>query len=308
MDDEKKAKRNKTLKTVLLIVLALAVMVMTLPGGQELLGQMFKFVGLRNFTSVADEFPFSVHVINVGKADSILVQCEGQSMLIDGGNLEDGATVCDYLNKRYLTKLDVVVNTHPDKDHIGGLAEVIDTVEVGKYYAPKLSDSLIPDSEEYKLTQEALKKKNLATVQVSGPQTFQLGGATVEILAPLSELDSTNNNSIVIRLIYEDYKFLLMGDAEQEEEEALLKSGADLSANVLKVGHHGSKTSTSEKLLEAVNPEYAVISVGDDSSDLPKTEVLKRLEDAGIKTYRTDVSGTVIFMTNGGTLPVKTQW
>ncbi len=304
---EQQKNRKKALKITLSLLLAIGVIVSLLPfGAAASWHRIFSFFGLNDFSAAADFSPMSVHVLEVGKADSIFVECGGKTMLIDGGTMDQGEPITEYLDRRGVKKLDCVVNTHPDEDHIGGLAYLIRRYPVGRYYAPRIPKNLVPSSEEYLAAQKALNEKHIQTLVPACGETFFLGGMKTEFLAPVKEGNSTNNNSIVLKLTYGKTRFLLMGDAEKEEEHDLIESGADLSAEVLKIGHHGSSTSTTDALLNAVEPHWAAISVADDSNRLPKKEVLKRLLSAGAAVYRTDVSGTLIFMSDGQNIKIAT--
>lgn len=269
--------------------------------------RVFSFFGLGGFSAAADGWPVSVHVLDVGKADSILIQCEGHSMLVDGGTADRGKSVVRYLKRRGVASLEEVVNTHPDEDHVGGLNYVLDSFPVGRYLAPELPPELVPTDSAYRSVLRKLEEKGLSSEAPRPGQEFALGELNVRVLGPVTPGDSTNNNSIILLLTYKDVKFLLTGDAEKEEEQSLLSSGEDLSADVLKVGHHGSSTSTTAGFLSAVHPKYAAISVGDDRNHLPKQDVLLRLYDAGVETYRTDIDGTVIFLTDGSRIDRKTE-
>ncbi len=299
---------KKALKISLLLLLAAGLVISFLPyGAAASWHTIFSFFGLADFSAAANSSPFSVHVIDVGKADSIFIECGGKTMLVDGGTVDRGEPVVEYLNRCGVKKLDYVVNTHPDDDHIGGLAEILRQYPVGRYLAPELPAALIPKGEAYRNVQEELKKKKLSVTVPKQGESFLLGDAKVNILAPVKTGESTNNNSVVLRITFKNTSFLLMGDAQKEEESDLLQSGAELSADVLKVGHHGSSTSTTEAFLKAVKPKYAAISVADDTGGLPKKDTLKRLETAGTKVYRTDISGTVIFLSDGSKITAVTE-
>jgi competence protein ComEC len=305
---EQRKNSKKALKITLLVFLAVGLFVSFLPFGAEASWRhIFRFFGLTDFAAAADNAPLSVHVLDVGKADSIFVACEGKYMLIDGGTQDCGEGIAEYLDRRGVKKLDYVFNTHPDADHIGGLGYLIRHFQVGSYYAPDIPQSLIPQGEEYAAVQTALRQTNTAWRSPSCGESMQLGNLKIKVLAPVKTGDSTNNNSIVLMLTFGKNRFLLMGDAEKEEERDLLEKGENLSANVLKIGHHGSSTSTSEPFLRAVQPNFAAISVARDSSRLPKRDVLKRLWDANIPVYRTDVSGTLVFMSDGEKITVLTE-
>ena len=276
-------------------------------GASSIWNQVLSLFGIGSFSSCADSWPVSVHVLDVGKADSILIECEGHRMLVDGGTPENGKSVVRYLAQRETSELEYVVNTHPDEDHIGGLKYVVERFPVGHYLTTKVRTDLLPEDSAYLGTMEALRQKKISEEISKAGDKFPLGGMDVRVLGPVVPGDSTNNSSLVLLLRYRDVRILLMGDAEKEEEQSLIDAGADLSADILKVGHHGSSTSTTAEFLNAVRPEYAAISVGYDRNKLPRQDVLERLYRAGIKTYRTDVSGTVIFLTDGKTISVKTE-
>ena len=295
-----KSPRKTALCAAFLLLTAFGLIVLFLPyGASGVWRQVFSFFGLSDFSACADDSPFSMHVLDVGKADSILIQCEGKNLLVDGGTADRGESVVRYLKRRGVESLDAVVNTHPDKDHVGGLKDVISAFPIAFYCEPRLPSDLIPQTDEYSAVVSALKNAGI-TPSVSTPgKSFPLGGANVEILGPLKTGDSTNNNSIILRITYGKTSFLLMGDAEKEEEQDLLACGKPISSDVLKVGHHGSSTSTTKEFLEAVRPKYAAISVGSDGNELPKRDVLERLAESGAEIFRTDVSGTLIFLSDG---------
>lgn len=309
MEAKKKTDPRKfRLACVLAAVLALWLAVAFLPGGARANWQkIYSFFGLGDFSACADSSPFSLHVINVGKADSLLIECGGKTMLVDGGTAEMGSTVTAYLKRRGVTSIDLLVNSHPDSDHIGGLSEVLESYTASRYLSPALPDSLIPDSGEYAAMQKALAKQNLSAEHPAAGSIFTLGSLKITVVGPVKTGSDTNNNSLVLKLTYGGTTFLLAGDAEKEEETTLLESGADLSADVLKVGHHGSSGGTTKKFLAAVMPKFAAISVGEDSNELPKLEVLERLTDIGAATYRTDLNGTIIFLSDGTNITVKTE-
>ena len=269
--------------------------------------KVFSFFGLGGFSSYADGWPACVHILDVGKADSILVECKGHWMLVDGGTPEKGKIVVRYLKRRGVTRLDYVVNTHPDEDHVGGLKDVLEDFPVQHYLATKVRPDLIPEDSAYLDTMAALRRKGLPEEIPKPGDQFSLSSMEICVLGPVVPGNSTNNSSVILMLRYRSIRFLLTGDAEKEEEQSLLAAGENLSADMLKVGHHGSNTSTCAEFLKAVHPKYAAISVGYDRNKLPKAEVLKRLSLAGTKIYRTDVEGTILFLTDGKTITVKTE-
>lgn len=273
----------------------------TLPGWR----QVFLFFGVSEPADRAmEQYPFTIQFLDVGKADSILITCEGQSILVDTGDVSVTPRVAEYLQRRGVKKLDYVIATHPDNDHIGGLAEVLSRFEVGRFLMPGGEP---PASPSYREIMEVCRERGIPIESPSPGDELALEGLSARIMAPLQAYDGANNNSIVIKLTYGEIAFLLTGDAEKESEQAMLFSGEDLRADVLKVGHHGSPTSTTRAFLEAVRPRYAVISVGEDRNNLPKDVVLERLEEAGAELFRTDFQGTVIAATDGETIEFFTE-
>ena len=305
---KKKDLRKIGFSVILAVVLISCAAVFLLPGGaRNNWRKVFRFCGLGDFSSCADGSPLAVHVLNVGKADSIFIECGGHHLLVDGGTADCGEQVTSYLRNRGVKSLDCVVNTHPDSDHIGGLQRVLLSFPVRHYFSPALPKNLLPDSVEYLGVQKSLKSRNIREEHPKAGSAFDIGQLHIMVLGPVRMGSSTNNNSIVLKLIFGKNRFLLMGDAEKEEEESLLASGADLSADILKIGHHGSDTSTTQEFLNAVSPKYAAISVGNDSNNLPKTSVSRRLLDANVSVFRTDLNGTIIFLSDGKTISIKTE-
>lgn len=243
---------------------------------------------------------FEVHFIDVGQADSALVLCDGKAMLIDGGNKGDSNKLYSHLKKYNINHLDYVVGTHAHEDHIGGLAGALNAVEsVGKVYCPvtEYDSNAFDDFKKY--TEAKGKKLTVPTVG----EEFSLGSAKVKILGCDPTADDPNNTSIVLKITYKETSFLFTGDAERDAEQKILDSGYDLSATVLKVGHHGADTSTTYPFLREILPEIAIISVGEGNSyGHPTEEALSRLRDADVKLYRTDMQGDIIAKSDGKTV------
>lgn len=254
-----------------------------------------------------NEYDMSVHIMDLGKADSIYIQCKDKNILIDAGDKEIHNRVLEYLNKRSIPNFDLVVVTHPHRDHIGGMEDVINKFSISKFIMPQLKDGVMSTTTTYKNMLLAIEKKNISPQLPKPGESFNIGDMKVEILAPNKVYDDVNNYSVVTKITYGNDSFLFTGDAETLSEHDMISQGFDLQADVLKVGHHGSKTSTSQEFLDAVKPDYAVISVGPDKNNLPKPQIINRLAKNNIKTYRTDFSGTVVFRTNGNGINVFTE-
>ena len=250
-------------------------------------------------TIAPENSTFEIHFIDVGQADAALVLCDGKAMLIDGGNAEDSSLLYTYLKNHNISQLDYVIGTHAHEDHIGGLAGALNYASVGTAYCPATSY----DTKAFGNFVKALDKHGVSITVPSTGDSFTLGSATCTILAVNTDSSDPNNTSIVLRIVYGDTSFLFTGDAEREVEQAILNRGTNINSTVLKVGHHGSETSTSYVWLREIMPQYAVISVGTDNSyGHPTEDVLSRLRDAEVKTFRTDLQGDIICVSDGTTV------
>ena len=252
----------------------------------------------------------SVHYIDVGQGDCALVVYGDETLLIDGGEAENAQIVTGYIASLGITQLDYVVATHPHSDHIGSLAEVIRTFDVENVIAPRVSDEMIPASSVYKNFLLALKEKGIRLKAAKQGDVYSMAdissveendNTSFEILGPAGDdYDDLNDWSVILKLTHGETSFIFTGDAEKRAENDVLDSGADVSADVLKVGHHGSSSSTGERFLSAVSPEIAVIQCGSGNSyGHPHAQVTELLYEYGVKTYRTDESGTVVVYSDG---------
>lgn len=242
----------------------------------------------------------TVHVIDVGQGDSILIESKGHFMLVDAGMNDQAQTVTDYLNCQGVKTLDYVIGTHPDADHIGGLDAVINSFDVKQVFLPPKEHT----TKTFEDVLDAIMDNGLTiTKPVPGSQ-YQLGEASFTIVAPVGDYqDDLNNWSIGIRLTCQNRSFLFCGDAETQAEQDICASGADIQADVLKLSHHGSSTSSSASFLDEVNPSIALISCGKDNSyGHPHKEILAKMERRNITVLRTDQLGTIILSTDGNAL------
>lgn len=243
---------------------------------------------------IVQEDKLNVLFFKVGQADCELIIANGQTMLIDAGNRSDGEQIVNALKGLGISKLDYVIGTHIHEDHIGGMSYIVDSIDIGKFYLPYNTTST---ASYYEKLLTSLTNKGMSINQATVGDKFNLGNASCEIMAVRNdEPENINEESIVLELTYGTQKFLFMGDAEETNEK--LRSWNDV--DVLKVGHHGSNTSSSEEFLKQVLPEIAVISVGEGNSyGLPKENIIKRFEKIGSTIYRTDIDGTIQIVCDG---------
>ena len=247
---------------------------------------------------------FEIHFLDVGQGDAALVLCDGHAMMIDGGKAADSQLTYAYLAQREIDHLDYVVCTHPHDDHAGGLAGALNYATADVALCPVTEY----DTVAFRNFTKYLDRQGVALTVPAAGDVFRLGSAEVTVLGPTGEYEIVNDGCIVLKIEYGETSFLFTADAELGEEQALLAAGGDLRSTVLKVGHHGGETSTSEEFLRAVAPEYAVISVGKNNGyGHPSEGVLGRLKDAGVELYRTDLQGTVICTSDGKAVTFRTE-
>ena len=245
-----------------------------------------------------------VHYIDVGQGDSELIQIPGNiNILIDGGTKNSSKKVVSYIKSLGIEKLNIVISTHPHADHIGGLISVINSFKVDNVIDAGINHT----STTFKEYLKAVKVKNINYLTPSPGESFDLGtNVKLIVYGPYNRYKSDlNNSSVVVKLIYGSTSFLFEGDAESKEESQLISGGLDLSATVLKVGHHGSKTSSTLKFLKKINPKISVISVGKGNSyGHPAKTTIDNLLSLGSSVYRTDTTGDIIIESNGSNVNV----
>lgn len=255
-------------------------------------------------SSLPDTSSFEVHYIDVGQADAALIICDGNYMLIDGGNPEDSNLIYTYLKKQNVEKLHSIVCSHAHDDHVGGLPAAVHNFEFENVYAPEREN----DIDAYNSFKSKIISKGKMITHPKPGESFKFGSSTVEFYGPVYDTSDLNNTSIVLKIIYGETSFLFTGDAERKEEQDILSQNFDLYATVLKVGHHGGSTSTSYPFLREIMPKYAVISVGAKNSyGHPTEETLSKLRDADVTVYRTDLQGDIIAKSDGKNVTFITQ-
>lgn len=243
-----------------------------------------------------------VHYINVDQGDSILIQVNNKNLLIDSGPKNRKKQLVKFLNSLNISTLDYVIATHPHDDHIGNMDTVINSYKINSFYAPKVYSN----TKSFEQMIDALKSKSLKIHPIKRDcNTINLGpDTTIQVLSPISDsYDNENNYSPLIKISFGNTSFLFTGDAESEVENQLLSFNDNLEADVLKIGHHGSSSSTSDYFLSRVNPEYAVISVGKDNIyGHPNKNTLLKLKNSNINILRTDMLNNITFISDGTTI------
>ncbi len=250
--------------------------------------QVYAVLGLGS-DNLCYQYPFVICFLSVGQGDCTLIRTEDRIVLVDTGPSGQGDRICSQLDKLEADDIDYCFITHPHEDHLGSLAELLETVPVQK---------LLLTGEGYPGTLYQMAKEKSTTIEQPGfGQTYEIGGSRFSVLGPSFFGTEENNNSLILKIEYGAFSFLITGDAETEEEQSL---SGELASTVLKVGHHGSRSSTGAAFLQQVRPQYAVISCGKNNEyGHPHQETLDRLAEGGAEVHRTDEEGNIIFATDG---------
>lgn len=237
-----------------------------------------------------------VHFIDVGQGDATLIKCGGQAMLIDAGDDTKGTAIWNYLRKQGIEKLDYLILTHPDSDHIGGAPVILTKFDVDNVFGADYKK----DTTAYSKLLRTLDDQWLKQMTPSTGSTYALGNATFQILAPVNRYNNANDSSVALRISHGENVFLFTGDAQIQAEADMLVNGNRVDADVYHVGHHGSSSASSVNFLSAVSPEYAVISCSEDNKyGHPHAEVLNNLRAMGVKLFRTDEQGSIVAVSDG---------
>ena len=238
-----------------------------------------------------------IYFVDVGQADCILISNNDHYMLIDAGNNEDGPKLVNYFKGMGITKFDYVIGTHAHEDHIGGLDDIINSFDIKTFYMPDVSQTTYT----FESVLDALERKNIYFETPKEDNSYKFGNSSFTVLSVGTDSTDLNNTSIVLKLTYGNNSFLFTGDATSSVERKILDK--DISADVLKVGHHGSQYSSSANFLKAVYPKYAVIQVGKNNEyGHPKSITLNKLKKINAKIYRTDKDGTIICTSDGNNI------
>ena len=257
--------------------------------------KVFEESGLRN-TQQASADKMYVSFIDVGQGNCTLLRCGGKAILVDSGEVGAAQTVINYIKNLGIDELNCVLVTHPHTDHMGAMTKILYEFKIDDLIMPEIPEEIIPTNKTYEKFLTAVSDNAGNVIAAKPGETYSYGEMTLEIFAPLRDYDNLNDMSAVSRISYGDTSVMFTGDATTTVEKDLLKKNIDYSATVLNVGHHGSKTSSSEAWLRAVNPKYAVICCGvNNDYGHPHSVITKRLEELGIEYLETDLLGTIVF-------------
>ncbi len=291
-------KRRKSINSKIITVAAVllvAVLSIFLTKNLIPIDKVFEESGLRN-TQQASADKMYVSFIDVGQGNCTLLRCGGKAILVDSGEVGAAQTVINYIKNLGIDELNCVLVTHPHTDHMGAMTKILYEFKIDDLIMPEIPEEIIPTNKTYEKFLTAVSDNAGNVIAAKPGETYSYGEMTLEIFAPLSDYDNLNDMSAVSRISYGDTSVMVTGDATTTVEKDLLKKNIDYSATVLNVGHHGSKTSSSEAWLRAVNPKYAVICCGvNNDYGHPHSVITKRLEEFGIKYFETDLLGTIVF-------------
>lgn len=295
---------GKKQKAAVLIIIAAAIALWLLDDSG-----LISIDGEDKKSAASENASTSVHFVDVGQGDATLVISDGEAMLVDSGELDDGDTLIKYMKQQDVEKLKYVVITHPHSDHMGEMSDVLKSFDAENIIMPKITGELTPTSSVYRKLLETIKSQN-KKITAAKDESFSLGSTDVQLFTTKEEHSDLNNYSVLVKIIHGGNSFLITGDCETEEEKEMLEQGFDLSADVLKAGHHGSSTSSSAEFLKAVDPSYAVISCGTGNKyGHPHDETVAALKKytGSDGLYITMEDGSVVFRSDGKGLTAETE-
>lgn len=293
---------------ILLLICVLLLLFLSVSSfGKDLNARIVRFTDSEEFMIPSLSYPFSVHFIDVGCGDCILIMHGDTIILTDCGSCSLNGNASNYLKKLGVDHIDLFAATHTDSDHIGDFADIADNFTIGKVWLHNFCrKSYASCTEDEKIFYDAITEKNISVESPKLGEYF-FDGFSVEVLSPEINLKSENENSLVMRICYQGYSFLLTGDAGSATEKRLIKNGTPLKSDILKAGHHGSGGGTTDEFLAEISPVCTIISAGEENKDLPSRKCIDRIEKSGSQILRTDIDGTVIIVYDSGRLTYITE-
>lgn len=293
---KRKNTNSKLISGIVIIIIAILAF-----AGSKLLKEpekLFEETGLHNSQQTESDMMY-VDFIDVGQGNCTLVHLGDTAILVDSGEVGAAQTVINYIKNLGIDELDCVLVTHPHSDHMGAMTKILYEFKIKDLIMPEIPEDIIPTNSTYEKFLTAVSDNAENVIPAEAGMTYSYGEMNLEILAPLHGYDNLNDMSAVSRLSYGETSVMFMGDASTAVEKEILNTDRDLSADIINIGHHGSKTASSQKWLEAVNPEFAVICCGSSNEyGHPHSVVTERLDNLGIEYYHTDLNGTVVFQSN----------
>ncbi len=299
-------KKIKQIVTIAILAISLVIALLATYFPESGLPSQEKLFGTA--AASVEQYPCAVHFLDVGQADCSIMKTENAVIMIDAGDVDAFPKIEAYLQKRNIEKIDYLILTHAHSDHIGSADDVLRNYPVENVIMPRYTEENMPTSKVYEDLLLALQEAKPKIMEAKPGSTYDVGALSMQILAPNRTYKEMNNSSVVTRITYKNRVFLFQGDAEKQSEKDILESGLPVTADVLKLGHHGSKTSSIEAYLDAVHPSFAVISCGvNNKYGLPSEPVLERLKNRKIEYRRTDVNGDIVVATDGDKLYLETE-
>lgn len=304
----RESQRKKVAYIIIVMIIASVLLLLHISGIASLDEMKSTFGAIDGVQPI--ESDFAVYYLDVGQSDCTIVICDGEVLMIDTGSLRRINTIRQSMHTLNIHSIDYMVITHQHDDHMGSASELINDVPVENFIMPKLAESNnITDNKTYNILINTLADKDINRIPSQECESFMLGDALVEILSPTVQSNNINNMSIVLKITYGETEFLFQSDAETKIENDLIRSDYDIDVDVLKIGHHGSKTSSSEKFLNVTSPEFAIISSGARNTySHPNKKILDRLEEFEIYTFVTSLDGDIAVSSDGNTIKVHTQY
>lgn len=301
----------KIISAVILVLLLLSAFISIREengGAMPTLAQMLDWFGLSVSEPAAPlNASTKIHFIDVGQGDAVLIEQDGAFALIDAGERDAAESLVAYLKNAGVERLSLLVMTHPHSDHIGGMRQVVENFPVDQFILPDLTKAPTPTSSTFTKLMEAVRDLKISSVTARVGDVFPLGSGALTVLSTGMETDNLNNISLITLYEASGLRYFSSGDAEKEVERALLDSGADVHADIYKAAHHGSSTSNTDALVEAVRPRIIAISCGKDNSyGHPHREAMQTFTASGAEIFRTDLNGTLIaYVDEAGNLQVN---
>lgn len=249
-----------------------------------------------------DDGSIAVHFVDVGQGNCTVIQSGNEGVLIDAGEREYASKVLSFLEENGITRLKLVIATHPHSDHIGAMATVLDKVDADEIFFPDIADKYAPTSKTYLNLLSTVDERDIKAKFLSRNTEFDFGGVKITVLTPVEQIKGYNNMSLITKIVFGDMSALILADAENREINSVMKAnkGFDFSARIIELGHHGSSTSLNINLMKKTNSDTAIISCGKDNSyGHPHKEVTDYLKNNGIEYYRTDEDGDISLITDG---------